>query len=570
MREVRGANPRRASGWLRPIDDASVTEATRGKRYVAQVRPLSRTSTREAGESLLALGVLLVGCQGVVGDPARTGDSEPEPIVCDEPPAPFPVRRLTAEQLRQTAVDVLGVDRPVPVEDERLGTFPSNGSVAVDTNMASALSSWAGHVAAAAAPALADGAECAGGSDECIEHLLRAVGPRLYRRPIEGEDAERLEVLFATIEGTHDRSMAVRSMLEAMLQSPYFLYQVEHADGPDRWSQLARLSYALWNGGPDAALMARADELTESESAEALVEDMLDDRRFERGLGAFMSPWLMLDHMDDANRRTDLHGELEAETLQALRSQARATMMRAIAEGATFAELLRLTEVPAAEPLRELYGDELLEDRGDTWVIDGSRRRGLLGLPGVLAANSGPESSSPTHRGVMVLSNLLCSPPQAPPPNVTTELPEIEGATTRQRLESHRDDPSCASCHESIDGIGFAFEHYDWFGRYRTEENGWPIDASGRLVADGMVREVADAVELADALAQSEQAHDCFAEMWLTYAAGRSPTPADACLMEEMAQELDAPAGLRAMLVRLFASDEFLRGQQTPREEVSP
>ena len=518
----------------------------------------------------LAILLLLGGCQGIVGDPEGGGDTEPVPLVCDEPPQPFPVRRLTAEQLQRVAFEALGVDWPVPVEDERLGTFPSNGSVAVDTNMASALSTWASDVAQEATPTLAESAACTAEAGECIAHLTGDLGQLLYRRPVEAEDAERLETLFATIEGTHDRATAVRSVLEAMLQSPYFLYQIEHADGPDRWSQLARITFALWNGGPDAELMARVDELTDPASASALVEDVLDDPRFERGLGAFVAPWLMLEQMDDSNRRTDLHGELEAETRAALRSQARQMLLRAIEGGATFDELLRATEVPAAEPLREIYGADLVEDRGDTWVIDGARRKGILGLPGVLAANSGPESSSPTHRGVMVLSHLLCSPPPAPPANVTTELPEIEGATTRERLESHRDDPTCASCHESIDGIGFAFENFDWFGRYRTTENGQPIDASGQLVADGMIREVADAVELADALAESEQARECFAEMWVTYAAGRSPTIEDTCLMADMAAELDAPGGLRAMLVRLFSSDEFLRGELPAAEEVSP
>ncbi len=504
-----------------------------------------------------------------MGDPEGGEDTEPEPLVCDDPPRPFPVRRLTSVQLRLHALEVLGVDRAVPVEDERLGTFPSNGSVAVDTNMASALSTWAAAVASEAAPPIVAGA-CAESAEACLDHLIGDVGQRLYRRPMDDADAARLEALFATIEGTHERSTAVSSVLEAMLQSPYFLYQVEHEGGPDRWSQLARLTFALWNGGPDAALMARVDELADPASAEALVEDVLDDPRFERGLGAFAAPWLKLEQMDDSNRRTDLHGELDAETLAALRSQAREVLLRAIREGSTYAELLTATEVPASEPLRELYGADLVEDRGETWLIDGSRRKGLLGLPGVLAANSGPESSSPTHRGVMVLSNLLCSPPPAPPANVTTELPEIEGATTRERLESHRDDPTCASCHESIDGIGFAFENFDWFGRYRTTENGLPIDPSGRLIADGMGLEVADSVALADALAESQQARECFAEMWLTYAGGRSPAAEDVCLMAELAEELDAPGGLRAMLVRLFSSDEFLRGELSVPEEVSP
>jgi len=516
---------------------------------------------------LTILGLLLSACQGVVGDP--TGSTEPveTPVVCDAPPAPFPVRRLTAAQMRQTASDVLGVDHPVPVEDERLGTFPSNGSVAVDANMASTLSTWAGEVAAVAAPDIASSCET---SEACVAQLTGEVGPLLYRRPLADEEALPLEGLFATIAGTHDRETAVRSVLEVMLQSPYFLYQVEHAEGPDEWSQLARLTYALWNAGPDAALMARVDELGDEASAEALVQDVLDDPRFERGLGAFLRPWLMLEQMDDSNRRTDLHGQLDDATRAALRAQAPAFFQRAMTDGLAFGELFTVTEVQASELLRELYGDDILEDRGETWVLDESRRLGLLSLPGVLTANSGPESSSPTHRGVMVLSNLLCSPPSAPPPNVTTELPEIEGATTRQRLEAHRDDPTCAACHESIDGIGFAFENYDWFGRYRTEENGWPIDASGRLVADGEVRTVTDGIELSRALAESEQARECFAEMWLTYAAGRSPRANDACLMEEMAQSLDAPGGLRAMLVHLFRSPEFLRGQLTPREEVAP
>ena len=296
---------------------------------------------------------------------------------------------------------------------------------------------------------------------------------------------------------------------------------------------------------------------------------MLADERFDRGLDAFVAPWLLLEKLDDSNRRTDLHGELTPEALSALREQARHFVLQQIAMGGRFSDLFRAPDVPAAPLVRDLLGDDIIEEHGSQWVFDPERRMGLLGLPGVLAANSGPESSSPTHRGVMVLTNLLCSPPPAPPANVTTELPEIEGATTRQRMESHRADPTCASCHRSIDGIGFTFEHYDWFGRYRTQENGLPIDSTGTLYADGDAIEVSDAVDLSEALAQSQQARECFAEMWLTYAGGRSPRRDDACLLEEMTATLDEPDGLQAMLVRLFSSDEFLRSALSDRTRTA-
>ena len=517
--------------------------------------------------STVLLLVLGVGCEGQVGEPTTTTTDNERKVVCDEPPRPFPVRRLTARQMERTARSALGAAVPVPVEDERLATFPSNGSVAIDTNMASALGTWAFDVAQRATPSLLESAPCTEG--ECIDHLLGVVGRRLYRRPLEAESMARMRALYETVAAATDRRTAIRSTLEVMLQSPYFIYQVEHAEGPDPWSQLSRITFALWDEGPDNALLDRVDELADAQGATALVEDALADARFESGLHAFVGPWLMLEKLEDANRRTDVFATFDAEARAALRAQVQQFMWDAVQDGRSYAELFEASAVPAAPSLRDLISDDILEERDGHWILDPARRVGLLGLPGVLAANSGPESSSPTHRGVMVLTNLLCSPPQAPPPNVTTELPEIEGATTRQRLESHRDDTTCASCHESIDGIGFTFESYDWFGRYREEENGWPIDATGVLHADGEATTVADAVELSAALAQSPQGRECFAEMWLTYAAGRSPSRNDACLIEELSTLVAQPGGLHSMLVHLFSSEEFLRSRLAPRPEES-
>ena len=133
-----------------------------------------------------------------------------------------------------------------------------------------------------------------------------------------------------------------------------------------------------------------------------------------------------------------------------------------------------------------MYGDDIVSSSADERALDPARRAGILSLPGVMAALSHAEATSPTLRGYAVLSSFLCAPPPPPPAGVNVTLPEVgPDASSRERLEAHFSDPSCGSCHRSMDGLGFAFESIDWLGRSRDEEHGRAIEDASMFVLGG-------------------------------------------------------------------------------------
>jgi hypothetical protein len=186
----------------------------------------------------------------------------------------------------------------------------------------------------------------------------------------------------------------------------------------------------------------------------------------------------------------------------------------------------------------------------------------VLTQPGLMALLAYPDQSSPVARGVFVRERLLCQHLPPPPNDVMIEPPDPDpDATTRERFAEHTSNPACAGCHMLIDPLGFGFEHYDAIGRWRTEENGLPVDASGTLANIGDTEQVGPydgAVELADKLLASTDFQACVAHQWTTFALGREPNEADECAMEGIRQSLtDTGGDIRELLVAIATSDAF-------------
>ncbi len=481
------------------------------------------------------------------------------------PGAPVPMRRLTAAQVRRTVGLVLGVDTPLGVADEKLFTFKSNVSSAVDFAGARGYFDFAEATVAAV-----DLSTCAQPDDACTAWLFDDVGRRLFRRPLTAGERSGYEALFA--EGSAEEGGApegARWVLEAMLQSPSFLYMDEVADDDgylDDHSMAARLALTLWGANPDAELLDRADagELSTPEQIQVEAARLLADPKSLGGLTDFVDQWLRLERLNDPDGRPDLEA-LGAETLAAMRAEPVQLLSLLLEQEADVTGLLTSNETAVSPLLATLYGDDIVES-DTTTVLDPTRRAGILSLPGVMAALAHAEGTSPTLRGYNVLANMLCTPPPPPPPGVDVTLPEIgEDATTRERLEAHFSDPSCAGCHAPMDGMGFAFEGLDWLGRSRDEEHGKPIDDSTSFPLDGEEVMVEGPVGLATVLADSVTAPHCIARQWTSYAAGTPDKPEAACLVEQLAADAREPDGLRALILGLVVSDWYRRAP-----EVSP
>jgi hypothetical protein len=196
--------------------------------------------------------------------------------------------------------------------------------------------------------------------------------------------------------------------------------------------------------------------------------------------------------------------------------------------------------------------------------LDPAERRGLLTQPGVLTSTSHGIGHSPIMRGVTMLSNVLCSPVPAPPPGILDNIDEEmasdddEVCTTRDYVAlTHTVGADCQGCHAAIDGAGFVFENYDALGRYRTEENGCAVDATGSFPTSDFGSEVNDAIELSEALANSSQVATCMSEHLFRYSLGRGTNRADACELQVLGEQLGSGDSLQDLIVEMVATPSF-------------
>jgi hypothetical protein len=224
-------------------------------------------------------------------------------------------------------------------------------------------------------------------------------------------------------------------------------------------------------------------------------------------------------------------------------------------EGGNLASLLGSQSVFVDAPLAALYGVE-------PGVFEDPNRAGILTQPGLMSLLAHSDQSAPVQRGKFVREQLLCQPLPPPPPDVDTTPPDPDlNATTRERFRQHSADARCASCHKLLEGVGFGLEAFDQLGRFRTEENGIPIDATGNVVdaSDPELEGAFDgALELTAKLAKSPQVEACVATQWFRYTMGRAEQQADGCSLEQVKADFSSAGGnFRELLVALATSDAF-------------
>ncbi len=362
--------------------------------------------------------------------------------------------------------------------------------------------------------------------------FLQTFMRRAYRRPATPEEVARVMRL-ATAAITADGSFehGIRVAVQAVLISPHFLYRWE-LDGTPNNAAVARtlnetelasrLSYFLWSSMPDDRLLDMAQAGTLRKNLAAEVGRMLRDTKGAALAEHFAGQWLELRNLSRSQPDAKLFPMFNSSLREDMRRETTLLFSSVMAENRPVHELLGADYTFVNERLAQLYG--LKDVRGEQFrrvSLQGTGRAGVLTHASVLTLTSDPGRTSPVKRGKYVLENILGTPPPPPPPNVP-ELPrqgEIKG-TLREQMIAHRRDVACAACHEKMDPLGFAFEHFDAIGRHRTHENGRPIDATGKvdnaLAFDG-------AAELNSLLLTQRRPEflRCLTEKMLTYALGR-------------------------------------------------
>lgn len=515
----------------------------------------------------LASGIAFAACTGEITDPGGLDPSSSAPLCTSTASvgAPVPMRRLTAIQVERSVDDILGVKLAPNVSDEKLFTFRSNISSPVDFAAAHGYLDYAEAVVKSA-----DTTACMNAEAACDAWLFDDVGRRLFRRSLSDDERTRYDALFDTGLAEGGATEGARWVVEAMLQSPTFLYldEVVGTDGYlDDWSMASRLALTIWGTNPDGELLDKAEKglLSTPDQIATEADRLLTDGRSIGGLTDFVDQWFRLERLDDPDARPDLQA-LGADTIAAMRHEPVEFLANLIESGAALDSLLVSSTTAVHLELVPIYGDDLLTQSSTEFTLDPSRRAGILSLPGVMAALAHAGSTAPTLRGYAVLANFLCDPPNPPPAGVQTVLPDIgEGKTTRERLEAHFSDPACANCHKSMDGMGFAFESIDWLGRSRTEEFGKPIDDTTSFPLEGNEVSVQGPDGLAAVLSESAAVATCVARQWVSYGAGMPDQNESACLVQRMAEGMQEPDGLRSMVRELVRSDWYRRGPEVAK-----
>ncbi len=414
--------------------------------------------------------------------------------------------------------------------------------------------------------------------DQALDRL-HAFGARAFRRPLTDADRQRIDKTYRQrlAEKASPRQAALDTV-KMLLCSPSFLYLAEAT--PENETRLrpydlaARLSYALWTGPPDTALLASAASGALSDPAELEKQTlrMLRDKRSAGFVNAFLDSWLVLREIGNQPPPRKAARSYYAENLPAsMKEEARQMFRHLLAQDGPVTDFLNADYTFVDKKLAELYQlperEKLkLADGFQRVSLTGNRRRGgVLGMAGVLTVSANGVDTSPVTRGVWVMENILGISPPPPPADVPEIESDVRGATTiRERLAKHAADKTCRECHRKIDPLGFALESFDPIGRWRdyypTPGNKKPrpkIDPTGEFSSGDSY---ADFAGFRQFLAENRK--DVFAraliERLLTYATGRHIEPGDYAEIETILKKVTAENyGLRTMVTEVTCSHAF-------------
>ncbi len=369
----------------------------------------------------------------------------------------------------------------------------------------------------------------------CATAIVKVLAERAFRRPPTEREVARLKTFYDAGRRGKTFEVGVAKAVEAVLASPQFLFRLEQTPAtarpgsPYRLTDLelaSRLSFFLWAAAPDQTLRATAaaGRLATADELRRQTARLLADPRSDALATRFASQWLRVQDLDDVSPDPILYPYFDRTLSQALQKETELFLASLVREDRSVLDLLTTDYTFANDRVAAHYGVPNVSGAQFRRVSLPTHRRGILGHGSVLTLTSIADRTSPVQRGKWIMEVLLGSPPPPPPPNVPA-LEETKGTSdgrvlsVRERMEAHRANPACTSCHKVIDPLGLALEHFDATGRYRLKDNGVPVDATGDLY-DG-TRMVGSAGLRAALLTHKDAFLLSFTEHLMTYALGR-------------------------------------------------
>ena len=394
---------------------------------------------------------------------------------------------------------------------------------------------------------------------------------RAWRRPLEAGEVERLVALFTSskADGATDDEALGRT-LQAALLHPDFLFRIERNSGvagvrPLNGYELAsRLSYFLWGSMPDADLTAAAasGSLTDTAGLSAQVARLMADSKAAQFAESFGSQWLTLRSLDNVHPDAMVYPGFDDALRQAMREETMRFFADIAAGQRPLGTLITTTSGYVNDRLAQHYGMAPVGSPTPVFTAMPPERGGILTQASLLTVLAHPKESAPVLRGKWILNQLLCRVLPPPPPDVPQEPAAMAGKSRRERLDAHRIDPVCKSCHQSMDPLGLALENYDGVGQFRTMDNGVPIDPSGVLDTGAAFQTPAD---LAQIIAADPALPRCVAQHMFTYGLGRGPRVSsdfDSLSIDAVAKTFADSGQLLPKLVEAIVTSDAFRKRE--------
>jgi hypothetical protein len=424
----------------------------------------------------------------------------------------------------------------------------------------------------------------------CMTTVLTAFMPKAWRRPVTAAEVAAAVAVATAVTQSADTVAAgdagaaaspvmtgVSAALQYVLTSPNFLFHVELGDPQitptstattplSPYEVASRLSYFLWSSMPDATLtqLAASGQLINGTGVSAQVTRMVADPKFSSFIDGYVGQWIGTPAVALVAPHPTMFPNASTDWQNAIVPETNAFLQNLLSTNAPLTDLLLANYTYVNGALAQFYGLSGVPATQTTFTkasLAGTQRLGgILTQETFLTTTSVPTRTSPVKRGAYVMSQIICNPPQPPPPNVPTFVqPDAgTGITVREALNEHASNTYCASCHSQIDPIGFTFENFDATGAYRTTDNGSPIDSSGSLYgATGT--QVEGAQGIAQAIAADPRFAQCMVKQAMTYSIGRKfDTVAALGYVETVAAPLASGGQWQGLLQAVANSQGFL------------
>jgi hypothetical protein len=404
--------------------------------------------------------------------------------------------------------------------------------------------------------------------DACLRKILADFGKRAWRRPLTEDEVTGLVAVVNNRDGDDPVERGLDAALRAMLLSPHFIFrpEVERStpsatpEPLNDYEIASRLSYFIWSSMPDDELFAAAEEgkLSDPTEIRAQVARMLADPKAQALVDNFAGQWLYTRALESHQPDLVLFPEFDEKLRDAMRLESELFFKEFLTKDIPLNDMLTAEFTFVNDRLATYYGVPYTGAGGEFVRIDTpiEHRAGLFTKSGILTVTAYPRRTSPVKRGKWALTQILCDAPDAPPPGVEGLADVDPTKSLRERLEAHRVSEPCKSCHASMDQLGFGMEQFDAIGRYRTEDQGFTIDATGKLPTgetfDG-------AREMGQVLHEDARFGRCVSTHLLTYALGRGVGESDNPYLDQMAKEFQGGGSRLKDLIAIIATSEPFR-----------